>query len=110
MGYLHIYLPSVGYALACWPLDAIQLKKLTSSAINAFLPKIGFCRKMSRKNISGSKRLQGYGLTPLMDYQGVNQTTFILQHLQLNGLIGKMLAVGYSWFQTYCGVDYQKLY
>jgi hypothetical protein len=81
MGYTHIYLPSVGYALACWPLDAVQLKKLTSSAVNAFLPKMGFCRKMSRNLIFGSKQLQGYGLTPLINYQGVNQTTLLLTRL-----------------------------
>jgi hypothetical protein len=44
-------------------------------------PKWGFCQKMLQTIIFGSKQLQGYGLTPLIDYQGVNQTTLLLQHL-----------------------------
>jgi hypothetical protein len=70
---------------------------------------MGFCQNMSRKVIFGSTQLQGYGLTPLVDYQGVNQSTLFLQHLQFDDSIGKILAVGYSWFQTYCGVGYQTL-
>lgn len=59
--------------------------------------------------IFGSTQLQGYGLTPLIDSQGIKQTMLLLQHLRLNDLIGKMLAIGYSWYQTYCGVSYQTL-
>jgi hypothetical protein len=64
MGFQHIYVPTVGYTLAAWPLTVSQLKQLTSPAINAFLQKMGLCRKMG-----------GFGRTPLIDYQGVNQTT-----------------------------------
>jgi hypothetical protein len=109
MGYKHIYLPSVGFALAAWPLTVIQLHKLTSPAINAVLPKMGFCRNTSRQIIFGAKSLGGYGLTPLIDYQGVNQTTLFVQHLRLFDSVGKMLSIGYSWFQLYCGVSYPTL-
>jgi hypothetical protein len=109
MGYRHIYLPSVGYALAAWPLTVSQLHKLTSPAVNAFLPKMGFCRNTSRKIIFGSKSLGGYGLTPMIDYQGVNQTTLFVQHLRLFDSVGKMLSIGYSWFQLYCGVSFPAL-
>ena len=109
MGYKNIYLPSVGFALAVWPLTVIQLHKLTSPAINAFLPKMGFCRNTSRQIIFGAKSLGGYGLTPLIDYQGVTQTTLFVQHLRLFDSVGKMLSIGYSWFQFYCGVIYPTL-
>jgi hypothetical protein len=110
MGYRHIYLPSVGYALACWPLTEHQLKKLTSPAVNAFLPKMGFCRNTSRKLLFGCRSLGGHGLTPLTAYQGVNQTTLFVQHLRLMDSIGKMLLIGYSWYQSYCGVGFQTLH
>jgi hypothetical protein len=109
MSYSHIYLPSVGYALACWPLTAAQLHKGTSPAVNAFLSKMGFCQKMSRNILFGSKSLGGFDLTPLVNYQGVNQSMLFVQHVWLMDSIGKMLVIGYSWYQHFCGVWFQSL-
>ena len=109
MGYKHIYLPSIGFAQEAWPLTISQLAKLTSPAINAFLPKMGFCRNTARKIIFGARSLGGYDLTPLIGYQGVNQTTLFVQHLRLFDSVGKMLSIGYSWFQMYCGVSFPVL-
>jgi hypothetical protein len=106
MGYRHIWLPSVGYPLACWGLHDIQLRKVEKNAVNAFLPKMGFCCKTSRAVIFGSKRYGGFGLTRLRDYQGVNQTILFLQHIRLFDSVGKMMHLGYCWYQMFCGTSF----
>ena len=109
MGYRHIWLPSVGYALACWPVTPLQLRHIKKQAVNAFLPKMGFCSKSCRVVIFGSTTYGGYELTRLCDFQGVNQASLLLQHIHLFDSIGKMLLIGYAWHQTYCGVSFQLL-
>ena len=56
-------------------------KKLTSPVVKAILPKIGFCWNMSQQISFSSQAFGGHGLTPLLHYQGVNQTTLFVQHL-----------------------------
>jgi hypothetical protein len=109
MGYRHIWLPSVGYALAAWPLHAKQLHRVAIASNNAFIPKMGFCRSTCRHIIFGSKAYGGFGLTSLSDFQGVNQTTLFVQHIRLMDSVGKMLRIGYSWAQLFCGVSFQIL-
>ena len=109
MGYRHIWLPSVGYALTCVPVGPQQLRKIEKQAINAFLPKMGFCSKSCRAVIFGSRAYGGYGLTRLSDFQGVNQASLLLQHIRLHDSIGKMLLIGYAWHQSFCGVGFQIL-
>jgi hypothetical protein len=109
MGYRHIWLPNVGYALACCPVGPKQLRQIEKQAVNAFLPKMGFCSKACRAVIFGSRAFGGYGLTRLSDYQGVNQATLLLQHIRLHDSIGKMLLIAYAWHQSYCGVSFQLL-
>jgi hypothetical protein len=109
MGYRHIWLPSVGYALAAWPLNANQLHRVAVNSNNAFISKMGFCQKTCRKIIFGSKAFGGFGLTSLADFQGVNQTCLMVQHIRLMDSVGKMLLIGYSWAQLFCGVSFQIL-
>jgi hypothetical protein len=64
IGYLHIWLPSVGYPLtAGGGLDDNQLYQVEKNAVNAFLPKMGFSCKTSCAVIFSSRRYGGYGLT-----------------------------------------------
>jgi hypothetical protein len=93
MGYRHIWLPSVGYALACWPVGTLQLCHIEKQAVNAFLPKMGFSSTSCHAVIFGSRAYRGYGLTCLCNYQGVNQASMLLQHIRLNNSIGKMLLI-----------------
>jgi hypothetical protein len=109
MGYRHIWLPSVGYALAAWPLTERQLHRISINSNNAFISKMGFCCKTSRKVIFGSRAHGGFGLTPLLDFQGVNQATLLVQHLRLMDSVGKMLLIGYAWTQLFSGVSFQLL-
>ena len=70
---------------------------------------MGFCCKTSRKLIFGSRAHGGFGLTPLFDFQGVNQATLLVQHLRLMDSVGKMLLIGYAWNQLFSGVSFQLL-
>jgi hypothetical protein len=70
---------------------------------------MGFCRNIAHSIMFGSCAHGGHGLTPQTDYQGVNQTTLLVQHLRLMDSIGTMLAIGYSWYQLHCGVSFQAL-
>ena len=109
MGYRHIWLPSVGYPLACWGLSYQQCYEVEKNAVSAFLPKMGFAATTSRAVIFGSKKFGGFGLTRLRDFQGVNQITLFLQHVRLSDSIGKMYQIGYSWYQHYCGTGFAVL-
>jgi hypothetical protein len=109
MGYRHIWLPSVGYPLACWPLCEDDLYQIEKNSINAFLPKMGFCRTTARAIIFGSKKFGGFGLTRLRDFQGVNQISLFLQHIRLYDSIGVMYHIGYCWYQLYCGTSFAAL-
>ena len=109
MGYSHIWLPSVGYPLACWGLDDVQLHKIEKNAVNGFLPKMGFCSKTSRGIIFGSKRYGGFGLHRLRDFQGVNQVLLFTQHIRLFDSVGKLMHLGYSWYHMYCGTGFPLL-
>jgi hypothetical protein len=59
MGYRHIWLPSVGYPLACWGLSEAQLHRVEMNAVNAFLPKMGFRRKTAQAIIQVWEGLDG---------------------------------------------------
>ena len=109
MGYSHIWLPSVGYPLACWGLDDTQLHTIEKNAVNAFLPKMGFCSKTSRGIIFGSKRYGGFGLHRLRDFQGVNQVLLFTQHIRLFDSVGKLIHLGYCWYHMYCGTGFPLL-
>jgi hypothetical protein len=109
MGYSHIWLPSVGYPLACWGLDDIQLHRIEMNPVNAFLPKMGFCSKTSRGIIFGSKRYGGLGLHRLRDFQGVNQVLLFTQHLRLFDSVGRLMHLGYCWYHMYCGTGFALL-
>jgi hypothetical protein len=54
MGYRHIWLPSVGYPLACWGLSFDQCYQVEKNAVNAFLPKMGFASTTSRAILFGN--------------------------------------------------------
>jgi hypothetical protein len=109
MGYRHIWLPSVGYPLACWPLCEADLYQIEKNSVNAFLPKMGFSRTTCRAIIFGSKKFGGFGLTRLRNFQGVNQISLFLQHLRLYDSIGVMYHIGYCWYQLYCGTSFAML-
>jgi hypothetical protein len=109
MGHRHIWLPSVEYALIAWPLTEKQLHLVAVSSNNTFISKISFCQKTCRKIIFGSKAHGGFGLTSLADFQGVNQTCLMVQHIRLVDSVGKMLIIGYLWAQLYCKVSCQIL-
>jgi hypothetical protein len=109
MGYRHIWLPSVGYPLACWPLCEDDLYQIEKNSVNAFLPKMGFSRTTCRAIVFGSKKFGGFGLTRLRDFQGVNQISLFLQHIRLYDSIGVMYHIGYCWYQLYCGTSFAML-
>jgi hypothetical protein len=109
MGCSHIWLPNGGYPLACWGLDDAQLHQVEKNAVNAFLPKMGFCRKTSRVIIFGSKRFGRFGLHRLCDFQGVNQVLLLTQYICLFDSVGKMMHLGYCWYHMYCGTGFPLL-
>jgi hypothetical protein len=84
--------------------------RIDENSINAFLPKIGFSRtRTSRAIIFGSKKVGGFGLTRLRDFQCVNQTLLFLQHICLYDSIGVMFHIEYCWYQLYCGTSFAML-
>jgi hypothetical protein len=105
MSYRHLWLPRLGYPLACWPLDKSQLRQVAMNATNTFRPKMGFCRMTCSKVIFDSKAYGSFDLTALADIQGLNQVTLFLEQ----DAMGEMLTIGYAWAQMFLDVSYQIL-
>ncbi len=109
MGYRHIWLPSIGYPLACWSLCENDLYQIEKNSVNAFLTKMRYCPTTARAIIFGSKIIRGLGLTRLRAAKGVNQISLFLQHIRLYDSIGVMYHIGYCWYQLYCGTSFAAL-
>ena len=109
MAYRHIWLPSVGYPLACSHLSITQLSTIDRSAMQAFLPKLGFARTFPRSVIYGPLSLGGYGLRSIQAHQGIEQTILFLQHFRLQDSPGRLLRIALDWYQLVCGVDFPVL-
>ena len=106
MAYRHIWLPSVGYPLACSNLSPTQLDKIQSSAIRDFLPHLGFARTFPRAVLYGPARHGGLALRTLQFHQGIEQTILLLQHLRLQDSPGQLARITLDWYQLYCGVSF----
>ena len=106
MAYRHIWLPSVGYPLACSSLTTAQLSKIQNSAIRDFLPHLGFARSFPRAVLYGPTQFGGFGLRTLHAHQGIEQIILFLQHYRLQDSPGKLLRMTLDWYQHYCGMSF----
>ncbi len=106
MAYRHIWIPSVGYPLACSNLSPAQLDKIQKSALRDFLPHLGFARNFPRAVLFGPTQHGGLALRSLQCHQGIEQTLLLLQHLRLQDSPGQLARITLDWYQIYCGVSF----
>ena len=106
MAYRHIWLPSVGYPLACSSLSNVQLSAIQKMAIRDFLPHLGFPRSFPRAVLYGPTECGGMALPTLNSRQGIEQTILFLQHYRLQDNPGKLVRIAVDWLQLFCGVSF----
>ena len=99
-----VYIPSITYPMSAVYFTPSQCHKLQNTAAKAYLPKLGFNRKLPKQILYGPTHLGGLGEKELYAQVAILQTKTFLGHIRNRDETGSMLLSELEYTQQISGL------
>ena len=111
-GLFTIWLGKMNYPLVATYIPRQACEKMQSKAINAFLSKCGFSRKMSQAVVFGAFWFRaGLGWRHIYFKEGIlHHILTLIKHRCTSGPFQSLFGICLEWYQVIAGISFSPLY
>ena len=103
VSYSSIYVPSMAYCLAALNLPENKLDRIQCSAVDAFIPAMGYDHSFPRAIVYGPREFGGLNLCHLYTEQCIIKIGTFISHVRANTTLGRIMMLNLDWTQLYSG-------